>query len=77
MDEIKIIDYLLMALVGLSVYLWKSLRDNVMLLFKKHDDDAENLSNNYYNKEEVDKMVRNAVKIVELEIKNETLNKQQ
>ncbi len=75
MDEIKIIDYLTMALIGLGGYLWKSLRDSVMLLFKKHDDDVHELANNHYDKAEVDKLVNDAVKIAKLEIENEVLKK--
>lgn len=75
MDEIKIIDYLTMALIGLGGYLWKSLRDSVMLLFKKHDEDTANLAENHYDKAEVDKLVTDAVKIAKLEIENEVLKK--
>lgn len=64
-----------MALIGLGGYLWKSLRDSVMLLFKKHDDDVHELANNHYDKDEVNKLVEDSVKIAKLEIERDLYKK--
>lgn len=62
-------------MIGLGGYLWNSLRQSVMLLFKKHDEDTANLADNHYTRDEVDKLVNDAVKIAKLELENKVLKK--
>lgn len=75
LDELKIIDYLIGGLFLIGGYVWKTQRDSVLLLWKKHDEDSAELNDNHYTKDEVDKLVVDAVKIAKLEIENEVLKK--